>query len=60
MEEFRNYNETHSNPFDIEASIGYHIEVPQPDMPVFSLITLADQKMYEQKKRKKTSRYLRR
>lgn len=60
LEEFRNYNETHSNPFDIEASIGYHIEVPQPDMPVFSLITLADQKMYEQKKRKKTSRYLRR
>ena len=60
LDEFRNYNETHNNPFQVDASIGYHIEVPGPDMPIFALITLADQRMYEQKKRKKTSRYLRR
>lgn len=46
-------------PYELGASIGTFITEVSPDMKLFSLITKADQIMYEQKKRKRTSRYLR-
>lgn len=54
------YNETEKDVFTLNASIGYHIETPTANTPLFSLITIADLKMYEEKKKKKQSRYLRR
>lgn len=56
---FREYNETTTLSFHIDASIGYHITVPDARTPLFHLVTVADQKMYDEKKKKKTSRYLR-
>lgn len=47
-------------PYRLATSIGYHITVPQPDMNLFQLVTIADNVMYQQKKKKKTSRYLKR
>lgn len=49
-----------SKPYSIDASIGTIVSTVEPDMKLFSLITKADQIMYERKKKKKTSRYLRR
>ena len=47
-------------PYELNASIGTYITEVKEDMKLFSLIAAADQIMYEQKKRKSTSRYLRR
>lgn len=47
-------------PFKLATSLGYHITVPEPGMNLFQLVTVADNLMYEQKKKKKTSRYLKR
>ena len=47
-------------PYVLGASIGTYITEVTPDMKLFSLISKADQIMYEQKKRKRNSRYLRR
>ena len=46
-------------PYELGASIGSYITTVTPDMKLFALISKADQVMYEQKKRKRTSRYLR-
>jgi len=46
-------------PYEISASIGTIVTDVKPSVPLFSLITQADEIMYEQKKKKKTSRYLR-
>ncbi len=49
-----------NKPYPISASMGTYLTSVTPDMPLFQIITKADEKMYEQKKRKSTSRYLRR
>lgn len=46
-------------PFPLEASIGFHIEVPTENTSIFQMIAIADQKMYEQKKKRKQSKYVR-
>lgn len=45
-------------PYTLAASLGYYITVPMPDTNLFQLVTVADNIMYAEKKRKKTSRYL--
>lgn len=49
-----------NKPYELNASIGSFVTPIEKDMQFFSLIAQADQIMYEQKKRKTTSRYLRR
>lgn len=53
-------NDIISKPYSIDASIGTIVSDVDSDVNLFSLITKADQIMYERKKKKKTSRYLRR
>ncbi len=53
-------NENSMMPYTIAASIGYHIAVPDRGMDLFQLVTIADNIMYAEKKKKKTSRYLKR
>lgn len=53
------YNERMQQPFLVSASIGYHIEVPQPHTSVFQMVAAADAQMYEEKKKRTTSKYLR-
>ena len=57
--EFRRFNETGEHPFTLSASIGFYVAVPQPNTSVFHMVSVADQKMYEEKKKLRTSRYLR-
>lgn len=52
-------NSVIDKPYRIDASIGTLVTTVEPDTKLFSLISQADQLMYERKKRKKTSRYLR-
>ncbi len=47
-------------PYKLSGSIGTCVTEVDENSKLFSIITTADEKMYEQKKRKKTSRYLRR
>lgn len=49
-----------NKPYELSASIGSFVTTVEADMKLFALIAQADQIMYEQKKRKSTSRYLRR
>ena len=51
-------NKNLNAPYSIGASIGYHIAVPQETQNIFELVTVADSLMYIEKRRKKTSRYL--
>ncbi|HQM02991.1 MAG TPA: GGDEF domain-containing protein [Ruminococcus flavefaciens] len=51
-------NNTGSNPFELSASIGYIIEVPEENDEIFDFVTKADKVMYEEKKKKKHSHYL--
>ena len=53
-------NRERNDPFTLATSLGYHITVPQEGVNLFQLVTVADNIMYEQKKKKKTSRYLKR
>lgn len=53
-------NKIVNKPYEISASIGTFISSVSLESMLFKLITKADEKMYEQKKRKKNSRYLRR
>ena len=46
--------------YTLAASLGYHIAVPEQNTNLFQLVTIADHIMYEEKKRHKTSRYLKR
>lgn len=47
-------------PYKLETSIGYHLAVPDRNVELFQLTTIADNIMYAEKKKKKTSRYLKR
>ncbi len=47
-------------PYTVATSIGYHIAVPEQSVDLFQLATIADNIMYAEKKKKKTSRYLKR
>lgn len=53
------YNRTSGKPYPVAASIGWHITQVDSDATLYPLITAADKKMYEDKKKKKVSRYLR-
>ncbi len=53
------YNLTSGKPYPVAASIGWHITQVDADATLYPLITAADKKMYEDKKKKKVSRYLR-
>ena len=44
--------------YTLATSLGWHITVPQANMNLFQIVTIADKAMYEQKKRHKNSRYL--
>jgi diguanylate cyclase (GGDEF)-like protein len=48
-----------AKPYEIDASIGTIVTKIEGGTKLFSLITRADKLMYERKKKKKTSRYLR-
>lgn len=48
-----------NKPYELGASIGTYIAPIDPEITLFNMITTADQMMYERKKKKKTSRYLR-
>ncbi|MBQ3948558.1 MAG: GGDEF domain-containing protein [Ruminococcus sp.] len=52
-------NNVIGKPYEIEASIGTIVTGVDDEITLFNLITKADSLMYERKKRKKTSRYLR-
>ncbi len=52
-------NKMVNKPYQIDASIGTLVTNPTETDGLFSLITKADALMYEEKKRRKTSRYLR-
>lgn len=45
-------------PYQLGISIGACITVPQPGSSIFQLITVADHRMYEEKKKKNPSKYL--
>ena len=49
-----------NKPYEISASIGSIMSEVNDDLLLFTLITKADEIMYEKKKKKATSRYLRR
>ena len=44
--------------YTLAVSTGYHIAIPEPDTNLFQLVTTADNVMYEQKKKRKASKYL--
>ena len=46
-------------PYPLSASIGTYLTTVTPDMKLFTLISQADKIMYERKKRKHSSRFLR-
>lgn len=46
-------------PYQLDASIGTYVSPVTESVPLFNMITTADAMMYEKKKKKKTSRYLR-
>lgn len=51
-------NQKKKLPYTLAASLGYHITVPKEGTNIFQLVTIADHIMYEEKKRRKNSRYL--
>ncbi len=51
-------NEQQKFGYTLATSIGYHIAVPDRGVDLFQLATIADNIMYAEKKKKKTSRYL--
>ena len=51
-------NKTSDAPYTLAVSVGYHITIPEPETNLFQLVTIADKIMYEEKKRRKKSRYL--
>lgn len=50
------YNKISGKPYQLEVSIGWHIEVPDDETKFNSLIMKADQKMYREKKKKPNRR----
>ena len=53
-------NKERDFPYTLSTSLGYHITVPEPGVNLFQLVTVADNIMYAEKKKKKTSNYLKR
>ena len=51
-------NKTKLYPFELNASIGHVITVPEPNEDIFRFVTEADKVMYKEKRRKKRSKYL--
>ena len=51
-------NKSMANPFSLSASIGFTIAEPRPGEDLFRFVTAADKVMYEQKRKKKLSKYL--
>lgn len=51
-------NKEGRNVYPLAASVGYYITVPEAGTDLFQLVTVADNLMYAEKKKKKTSRYL--
>ena len=51
-------NESMENPFSLSASIGFTIAKPHDGEDIFRFVTDADKIMYEQKRKKKLSKYL--
>ncbi|MCI6560806.1 MAG: GGDEF domain-containing protein [Oscillospiraceae bacterium] len=51
-------NKLSNKEYDLSASMGYYITYPNPDDEIFQLVTAADNVMYETKKKKKLSKYL--
>lgn len=51
-------NRNSGRPYMLGLSIGACITVPAPGSSVFQLITIADKRMYEEKKKKNPSKYL--
>jgi len=60
IREINEYNSFSNKPYEIDASSGYYITCPDPNMTLFNVISIADSRMYEAKKKKKKSKYLRR
>ena len=57
--QLKNMNRLIHKPYELDASIGTIVTEVSDDTTLFNLITQADEIMYERKKRKRTSRYLR-
>jgi diguanylate cyclase (GGDEF)-like protein len=57
--QLKNINTIVKKPYTIAASIGTIVSEIQDNVTLFNLITQADEIMYANKKRKRTSRYLR-
>lgn len=51
-------NRNSGRPYQLGLSMGACITVPPEDCTIFQLITLADKKMYEEKKKRNPSKYL--
>lgn len=51
-----NYNANSNHEYTLEASIGYTIVEPAPDLDIEEIIETADQEMYKMKKAKKAAR----
>ena len=58
--QLENINSVINKPYELSASIGSIMSEVNDDLMLFTLITQADEIMYEKKKKKATSRYLRR
>ncbi|MCR4794179.1 MAG: GGDEF domain-containing protein [Ruminococcus sp.] len=57
--QLKKMNRLINKPYELDASIGTIVTEVDADTTLFNLITRADEIMYEEKKRKRTSRYLR-
>ena len=53
-----NINQQKRFSYPLEVSLGYYITIPKSDTDLFQLVTIADNIMYEQKKKRKASKYL--
>ena len=51
-----NYNATSNHEYTLEASMGYTIVEPTPDLNIEEIIEAADQEMYKMKNAKKVAR----
>ena len=51
-------NQYSGRPYKLSISMGACITIPKADTSIFQLITIADNKMYEEKKKKNPSKYL--
>lgn len=57
--ELDEYNRFSCKPYKVEVSTGWRIEVPKAGISIFTMAAEADKVMYEIKKKRKESKYLR-